>query len=63
MSKCKDFYDSEMIDQLYTWQLPMNICSKELFKEIIESGINDCFDEELVNTKLRRSFNKMVDAL
>ncbi|MGO5052987.1 SAP domain-containing protein [Lachnospiraceae bacterium LCP25S3_G4] len=63
LSKCKDFYDSEMIDQLYTWQLPMNICSKELFKEIIESGINDCFEEELVNTKLRRSFNRMVDAL
>lgn len=48
---------------VYTWQLPMNICSKELFQEIIESGINGQYDEEKCTKRLKTQYNKMVETL
>ena len=58
----KDYYDFEMIDQLYTWKLPIQICNKELFREIIESGVNGLFDDakmDKAKKKLEAEYDKL----
>ena len=52
-----------MIDVLYMWKLPIQICDKELFRTIIESAVNGTFDEEQANKKLKAAYNKFVDKL
>ena len=63
LEEFKDVYDTDMVDELYTWQLPVNICPKELFKEILDAGINGQFDEEKYAKKLKAHYNKMVEIL
>lgn len=63
LEKFNDIYDSEMIDVLYMWKLPVQICGKMLFQEIIESAINGSLDEEQATKKLRINYNKFVDRL
>lgn len=63
LEEFKDVYDTDMVDELYTWQLPVNICPKELFKEILDAGINGQFDEEKYAKKLKAHYNKMVETL
>ena len=59
----ENVYDSDMIDQLFAWKLPLNICSIDLFREIIESGIYGIFDEEITEKKLQTAYNKYVDSI
>ena len=63
LEKFKDIYDSEMIDVLYMWKLPIQICDKELFQKIIESAVSGTYDEEQATKKLRAAYNKFVDQL
>lgn len=63
LEKFRDIYDSEMIDVLYMWKLPIQICDKELFRTIIESAVSGTYDEEQANKKLRAAYNKFVDKL
>jgi len=56
-------YDSEMIDQLYMWKLPVQICDRELFCEIIESAIYGLLERELTNKKLKIAYDKFIDGL
>lgn len=63
LEKFKDIYDSEMIDILYLWKLPIQICDKELFRIIIESAVEGNYDEEQVNRQLKTAYYKFVDKL
>lgn len=63
LEKFQDIYDSEMIDILYMWKLPIQICDKELFRTIIECAVSGTYDEELANKKLKAAYNKYVDKL
>ncbi len=63
MEQFKDIYDPEMIDVLYMWKLPIQICDKELFQIIIESAVNGNYDEEQANRKLKAAYYKFVDKL
>jgi len=63
LEKFNDIYDSEMIDVLYMWKLPVQICDKKLFQEIIESAINGALDAEQTTKKLRINYNKFVDRM
>ena len=63
LEKFNDIYDSEMIDVLYMWKLPVQICDEKLFQEIIESAINGSLDEEQTTKKLRINYNKFVDRM
>lgn len=63
LEKYKDIYDSEMIDVLYIWKLPIQICDKKLFREIIECAVNGTYDEEQANKKLKAAYNKFIDQL
>lgn len=59
----QDIYDPEMIDVLYMWKLPIQICDKELFQMIIENAVDGKYDEEQANRKLKEAYNKFVDKL
>ncbi|SCY63071.1 SAP domain-containing protein [Butyrivibrio sp. INlla14] len=59
----KNVYDADMITVLYAWKLPMYICPKELFQQIIEAGINGTLDIEKALGLLQIEYNKMVDRL
>lgn len=63
LEQFKDIYDPEMIDVLYMWKLPIQICDKELFQIIIESAVNGNYDEEQANRKLKAAYYKFVDKL
>lgn len=63
LEKFKDIYDSEMIDILYLWKLPIQICDKELFRIIIESAVEGNYDEEQANRQLKTAYYKFVDKL
>jgi hypothetical protein len=63
LEKFQDIYDSEMIDQLYMWKLPVQICDKKLFREIIESAIDGLVEREHANEKLKTAYDKFIDEL
>lgn len=63
LEKFKDIYDSEMIDILYMWKLPIQICDKEMFRTMIECAVRGTYDEEQTNKKLKAAYNKFVDKL
>ena len=59
----KDVYSDEMIDRIYEWKLPLQICSKRLFTSIVHSALDGTYDEAAVRQKLKRAYNKAIDAL
>lgn len=42
--KYMDYYDESIIDEVFTLKLPMNVCSKEVYKEIIEMIFDGAMD-------------------
>lgn len=63
IAKYKAFYNDSIVDKIYEWKLPMQLCSKQLFLEIVHSILDETYDEESVMNKLNHSFNKMVNKL
>lgn len=63
ISEYQDVYTDEIINRLYEWKLPMNICSKKLFTSIVHSALDGSFDEESVRQKLKRAYNNAIDAM
>lgn len=56
-----DIYDETIIDRLYEQKLPIQLCDKELFKEIVKSVIDDTYNEEKTEKELKKAYNKLVD--
>lgn len=56
----KDVYDDAMVDRLFEWKLPINVCKKQLFLDMIHSLMSGDFDEKAFLKKLRVSFDKTV---
>ena len=52
-----------MIDELYNWKLPVQVCSKSLFVEIICSISDGSFDENSVNEKLEKAYSNKIDEI
>lgn len=63
LKKFKELYDRKLIDQLYEEPLPVQICEKELFCEIIEASMEGRLDREAVAEKLRERYDRYVDTL
>ncbi len=58
-----DVYDSEMIDLLYTWKLPVQICDKEQFKVMVEEAVHNNFDFDSALEALTFSYLRYVENL
>lgn len=41
-----DYYDESIIDEIFTLKLPMNVCTKEIYKDIIEIIFECSIDDE-----------------
>lgn len=60
IAEYKDVYTDSVIDRLYEQSLPIQVCEKELFRDIVESIINGSFDETIAEVKLRKAFYRYV---
>ncbi|WP_343083179.1 SAP domain-containing protein [Blautia producta] len=59
-----DVYDEEMVDRLYgNFKLPIQICTKGIFKEIIYAVIHGEFEEEKYEAILKKEYQKFVNGL
>lgn len=61
--KYADIYEDSMVDKLYEWKLPVRVCSKELFLEIMHSIYNGNYDTTITEEKLRKAYNKKIKKL
>ena len=58
-----DVYDDEMIEKIYQWQLPIQVCEKKLFYDIIHSVVQGTYDGEKTENKLKIAYNKSIENL
>lgn len=59
----KDVFSDIMIDHLYEWRLPMQVCSKGLFTRIIHSLMENTLDEKAIETELKKAYCKAIRKL
>lgn len=59
----KDVYSDDIVDRLYEWKLPIHICTKELFLEIVHSIIDGSFVVKKAEEKLRGEYCKFISYL
>lgn len=60
LEKLKDYYEEAFVDRIFQWKLPLNICSKRLFLEMIHAAFDGTFDEEVYYKKLKAAYNKVI---
>lgn len=56
--KYMDYYDEGIVDEVFTLKLPMNVCTKDVYKEIIEM----IFDRS-VDNDTQKQYEKMLQDL
>ncbi len=56
-----DVYTEDLVDRVYESALPIMVCPKKYFKEIVKSIIDDEFDKEQVKTELKRYFIDYIE--
>lgn len=63
LEKLRDYYEEAFVDRIYQWKLPINICSKHLFLEMINDVFSGAFNEEEYYKKLKAAYNKAIRQL
>ena len=56
----KDIYSDAIIDHIYEQKLPIQICEKKLFLTIVHSVLDDTYDQEATEEKLKRAYYKCL---
>jgi hypothetical protein len=56
----KDIYYDELVDSIYEQKLPMQICEKKLFLNIVHSVLDGTYDQEATEEKLKRAYYKYL---
>ena len=56
----KDIYSDAIIDHIYEQKLPVQICEKKLFLTIVHSVLDDTYDQEATEEKLKRAYYKYL---
>ena len=59
----KDVYNDSIIDRLYEWELPVQICNKDLFVNLVHSVMNGSYDEEKFEAQLKDAYARFVKKL
>ncbi len=60
--KYKDVYSDEVVDRIFEWKLPIQVCEKKLFLQLIHSSLDGTFDEDRFLAKLKPAWNNAVRA-
>lgn len=55
-----DVYNDEMIDRVYEQKLPVHMCEPKLFRSIVRSVLNDTYDQEATEEKMKRAYYKYL---
>lgn len=63
ISEYKDVYTDDMVHRLYEQKLPIQICDKTLFLNIVHSVLDGTYDDALVEEKLKNAYRKFVNQL
>ena len=59
----KDVYSDEIVNRLYEWTLPVQICEKRLFFTVIHSVLDGTYDEIIIEKTLKAAYNKFIQTL
>ncbi len=63
IEKYKEYYEPSIVDELYTWELPVMICEKQLFTEIVNDIMRGAFNRQTYEKELRVRYEKFIDGL
>ena len=63
IDKYKDIYNDSIVHNIYKQELPIHICDEQLFIYIINSILDGTYNEDVVQNKLKKAFNKMIEEL
>ncbi len=63
LSEFADVYDESIIDHVCEQRLPIQICSKELFKKIIGSVFDGTYNEAEAETALRNAYSNFISQI
>lgn len=58
-----EYYSDSIIDKLYSWKLPVQICSKGLFLKIVHSALDGNFNFDSTTSELKAAYNQFVNQL
>ncbi|MBO7394037.1 MAG: hypothetical protein J6U98_07550 [Abditibacteriota bacterium] len=61
IKKLGGFYDKAMLDEIYEYELPVQVCGKKIFDSIVKSAIDGTYDQDKALQKVRRAYNKYVN--
>lgn len=62
-SNYADLYSDALVDKLYSWKLPVQICPKSLFLRMVHDAVAGSIDTEKYNKELELSYRKFVNGL
>ena len=63
IAEFKDVYTDEMAKRILTWKLPVQICSEQLFMQIVHSIFNGSYDETKTEVALKKAYYAYIDSL
>lgn len=63
IERYKEYYSEAQVDELYEWELPIQICCKAHFLELMHSIIDGTYDSEKATEKLKDAFNDTIDQI
>ena len=58
-----EYYSDSIIDKLYSWKLPVQICSKGLFLKIVHSALEGSTNFDSITSELKVAYKQFVNQL
>ena len=63
IAEYRDVYSDEMVDKLFAWKLPVQVCSKKTFLKLVHAALEGNFDTTEVTKELKNEYNAFVKRL
>lgn len=63
IKKYKEHYEKEIIDKLFSWKLPIMICEKQLFEDMVNSIFDGSFNFQFYDEQLRIRYARFIHKL
>lgn len=63
IAEYRDVYSDEMVDKLFGWKLPVQVCSKKTFLKLVHTALEGNFDTTEVTKDLKSEYNAFVKRL
>ena len=63
IARYTEYYSDSIVEKLYSWTLPVQICPKSLFLKIVHAALAGSFDFNMFTLKLQTAYKRFIDAL